>query len=479
MNLNLILLILNVGYLPLVLFSYLLCGESQYIGWFTVYLSILFALINIVMLSFEEKSRDPFVTILIAFATFFYLFRVVTLIFYPWSLVLSEMNVNSENIDHSLAFIIVSNVAIYAGLKISRASKPPLVDALIENKIYKIATLFIFLASLLLNVSAKEVETYVWFWQTLSAVIFPQYTILLIATVYFICEFDNLRRCQRIYFYIIYALFIISNTIIGSRSAILTLLTILLCAILAIKGRVLIQIKSLLALTALIPLLLFIFIAATHVRELGYNPKSTITEERLYKISDMDNYLNATGDVSFLQPIFDRAGYLTYAASIIESGSTYSQIINVEYYIKSIVDNLLTPGFYIFDAPKAANALRYYAHDIKQFPTIQDVIYTYSSDAMTVYGELYLLFGPIFGLLAMTFISYIFKTVYFSIAPRTLIPLMTYKTAVLYVFTMWLFSFGLDWLLIDIVFLFVPIVLLMKLYRLTQSVITFNSHSTR
>ena len=65
-----------------------------------------------------------------------------------------------------------------------------------------------------------------------------------------------------------------------------------------------------------------------------------------------------------LPPIFNRAGFFDYSAEIIAHSDRYKEEFNLATYAKSIIDNLLTPGFDVYDQPKISNALQFIYADL-------------------------------------------------------------------------------------------------------------------
>lgn len=166
----------------------------------------------------------------------------------------------------------------------------------------------------------------------------------------------------------------------------------------------------------------------------------------------------------FLRPIFDRAGYLSYSADIISNSKEYDKVINSEYYFMSLIDNVFTPGFNVFGTPKASNALRYIYLDIKPNPTHKDVVANYNSDMFTIYGEYYILFGGYPALIFLFLSSYFFKRLYLAVRTRNVFSYYLYRSLILLVFYRWLLSFGMDWIVVDIISLLIPIFIWRRFY---------------
>ena len=165
---------------------------------------------------------------------------------------------------------------------------------------------------------------------------------------------------------------------------------------------------------------------------------------------------NALNYNAVTDSLFARIGYLDYATRIIADPDKYSQTINLLYYPKSIIDNILSPGGDLFDAPLVSNTIVFVDMGIKN-PTHALVRSQYQSMLLTNYGEYYVLFGPYAGAVMLFFTAFIFKSVYFLIRSRNRLVGYLLRAGVLYLFYIWLKSFGIDWCLRTFLFTFGPI----------------------
>lgn len=93
---------------------------------------------------------------------------------------------------------------------------------------------------------------------------------------------------------------------------------------------------------------------------------------------------------------FARLGYFDFGAEIFAHKKEYQSIFNFNFYAKSIVDNLLTPGFDLFDTPKVTNSLVFYYGFIGIPSKIYITPDNYQSDQIDIYSEFYSLFGSLF-----------------------------------------------------------------------------------
>jgi len=149
------------------------------------------------------------------------------------------------------------------------------------------------------------------------------------------------------------------------------------------------------------------------------------------------------------------------STDMIANSLRYGQVVNFEYYFKSIIDNGLTPGFNIFDAPKAANALSYIYRE-QPGVSLKAVNSLYQSDMLTIYGEAYVLFGPLAGLVWIFSLTFLFQEIYRRIAGRDPFRSAALKAALLVIFyTYFLESLGMDWLSVFVVRNIIPFFILL------------------
>ena len=136
-------------------------------------------------------------------------------------------------------------------------------------------------------------------------------------------------------------------------------------------------------------------------------------------------------------------------------------MFSLSTYAKSIIDNLLTPGFDIFDQPKISNAIIFVYTDIGA-PSKLAMLHEsyYHSDQFGIYGELYAVFGyaslPLFFL-----IPFGLKRVYVRLRGENPFTLTMKRIIILSIFVSIVNSFGMDWTIIEAV----PFVVAIYLYR--------------
>jgi hypothetical protein len=130
-----------------------------------------------------------------------------------------------------------------------------------------------------------------------------------------------------------------------------------------------------------------------------------------------------------------------------------------------VIDSGLTPGFNLFDAPKAANVLSLVYNGMPEI-SLRAIQSNYQSDMLTLYGEAYSLFGYAAGLAAIAVVVFFFSRLYFGIASRDRFSSAALRATILVVFhTYVLGSFGVDWILVDAIRSVIPFLALLYLFQ--------------
>jgi hypothetical protein len=173
--------------------------------------------------------------------------------------------------------------------------------------------------------------------------------------------------------------------------------------------------------------------------------QSEINYETLSVLREFDlKEIVLSNPETVLIPIFDRIGYLDYCAELIAHDKIYSPIFSYEYYAKSFIDNILTPGFDIYGIPKVSNSQRF-IYNNQGLPTKEKVDETYHSDEFTFYGESYVLYGKWFSLIPIFFIAFLFKRIYVKLNDKNIFHLCVKRSIILMIFYYFMNSYGLDW----------------------------------
>jgi hypothetical protein len=464
---NSVLMGLNVIVACLVGSAYSLAQNNDYIDRNTILLGLLLSLQTHLALQFERARRDPFV-ILLAFITIFYFsLRLYTLALFGSSAVFERYSYGPGDSNFALVFIIIANVFLYAGLFCVRFPRNPVVDSRDWRPTASMRVVALMLVSLIyfyLGAISGTPEDQPRIVGVLGVFISPP-IILLMALSYFVLFRKTLNRKAAIAIGTLIVLEIAAHTLAGSRSGITTLIQNIMLALLAISGSIKVSRRYFILGCASAPIVLALLVGTFAISTFNRANRQglSIDAGRAIQLAGEASAQLGTGidwDI-VLPPIFDRAGYFDFSAEIIAHADIYKDVFNLSSYAKSIIDNLLTPGFDIYDQPKLSTSLRFVYLDWgAPSKEMAGSFELYHSDQFGIYGELYALLGyaslPLFFL-----VTFLLKRLYVRLGSANPFMLAMKRVIVLSVFVAIVNSYGMDWTIIESV----PFVVAIYLYK--------------
>jgi hypothetical protein len=449
----------------LIISAYSLAQNNDYIDQQTIVLGLLLSVQTHIALQLERTRRDPFV-ILLAFITIFYFsLRIYTLALYPFSMALSRYSYGPEDSNYALLFIIIANCFIYAGFLAVKFKK----NAAIDSRDWKPAAPARVVVLMVTSLIYSYFSAIYWTPEEeprivgLVGIFISPPIILLMALSYFILFRRTLDRKAAIAIGILITLEIVAHTLSGSRSGIATLLQNIMLAVLAISTSIKIRKSHFILGCALAPGVLALLVGTFAISTFNRANREAVSvdlSQAIQLAGEASSELSANSTLEIvLPPIFDRAGFFDYSAEIIAHADIYKEVFNLSTYAKSIVDNLLTPGFDVYDQPKISNTL-HFVYDDSGVPSKAMITEAYQSDQFGIYGELYALFGyaslPLFFLIA-----FLLKRLYVRLHSENPFALAMMRLIVLSVFVKIVNSYGMDWTIIETL----PFVVAIYLYK--------------
>jgi hypothetical protein len=454
---NTLLKAMNLVIMGLIAISAFAKQNGDYLNQESCLLGLLLCIQTHVALMVEFRRRDPFV-IFLAFITIIYFeLRIYTLGVFSFSTVFTRYPFGPHDTNFALVFIILANLFMYAGFYVVRFRGNLSVNAADWKARRPASILPLILVSMIYVYSdaAGGVSGLAGRALGIVSLFFNPGLIILMGLTYYWLFRDSLSRNFAIALLGIIILDIAVHSILSSRGALVTFVQNCMLIVLAISGSIKTTRKRFSIGVALIPvfvvLLLTLFAVATLNRinrategSLDLAQAATLAVESSARLTQNID-VEATG----ASAIFDRVGFFDFSAEIIAHADRYASVLSVESYGRSIIDNVLSPGFDLFDQPKISNALQFAYNDIGR-PMKTVSIANYQSDQIGIYGEYYVLFGygafPLFFLTAL-----LFKKVYVNLNDGVPFRLTIKRIAVLIIFGTVINSYGLDWLCLDIV----------------------------
>lgn len=454
---NAILMILNgiISLAPIVVSS-----TSAFVGgytdWWTNVWAVVLGLQTHSALILERRRRDPLVLIVAFVMVAYFSLRIVTLSLYATSATLSRFLCTPQGINKSLIVIIMANFALYAGLMVVRQGTTMRTDTG-SWRATSVGRCIALIGITIIAVYSPQAGALGSIPLFPIAVSFLSQGIVIPMTMAYCLLFR--RTIPRLGIQIIFVLILgeaFLHFLAGSRSAIHALLINYLLVTLAINGGIKIPRKTMLIALALLPVLLPVamesFSISTYIRANRESSqlklKESVEISREYRLIAADADLEAK-----LIPMFDRIGFLDYSADLIINREAYSAAINPSAYIRSIIDNLLTPGFDVFDQPKIGNSIRA-VYENREPIAKSELSLEYQSDQLGIYGELFVLFGY-FSIPVFFILGFLANMLYFGVSSPDPFVRVIKRVIIVVTFLSLLNSFGLDWVLIDLVVLII------------------------
>ena len=461
-SLNKILRIINIGILITTWYLFNELGGNYYINLTTIILGTILGIETHLFLIYADKKKNSLLFILSFILVIYFLFRIPTLLFTTFSVVFLRFTISYLDSNFALLFIIISNIFLFLGIHIATIRNKNIPIKLQKDKPskdYKII-LVIILPYFLTFSYLLKIDSITKLFGFIQNVFLNPATIIFMCIIYFSYYYNNFRNKTKVVFILLLVLYIVMVSLNGSRSGLQTIGVFFIIASIVIFNKISFKIIHIIGIILFIPVAVIIFFVSSYTR--------TISDESslnyLDKIENTKSFdFDAISDDKMVYaPIFDRMGFFDYATEIIAHEKEYSDIFRLNYYLASIVDNVLTPGFNIFNTPRVSNALIYrYSNSAKL--SMKNVSESYHSDQLTIYGEFYSLFFGWGSLIIFFFTGYIFQKFYDKKNRLGGCKTAIQKGLILLVFFQLINSFGLDWLLFDIVSFYICYIIFQKL----------------
>lgn len=451
--------------------------SHPYIDKNTLYLGLVLTLQTYGALLLERRNNDPFVLLLTCILIFFYELRIFTLLIYPVQDVFERYTYNPVDSNYALLYIILANLFLYAGFYKVKFR----VNGEINVKKYKSKppwiVVIVLIISIILGLLIYEIPELD---KSVIHLVYQNFLtpniILIILSVYVILFRKSISPIY-INIIIISAMFLVLlQTLSFSRSGIITLLENVFIIWVAVLMGVRLSIKSSIKWFILLAFLIFlqfhIYSVSTASRMIKGNNGVLVAEKVDMFVKSSENH-NAN-EVNIGKALA-RAGDFDYSAELIANKDTYAKVFTVENYIKSIIDNVLTPGFDVYDQVKISSLLKYtYSENLTVISKLKDSRDSYHTDQFGLYGEMYNLFG-FMSLVVYYLIALLLKLAYIYEGKFNPFIIGLKRVLLLYIFYYWMKSFGFDSILLKAIILTVSFYGLSKLFYSKSVIVEYES----
>ena len=446
--------IINIIFLVLMIYTFSSIGCNMYINEWSVCLGVILVVISHFVLTDAERNKNHLLCILAYIMVVHYELRIVTLNYTEYSYIFgTHFPVKAAQINSTLVYCIVAYIVSWYAFHYSHQKIHPKIenDETLKKTAARNVLLVLYISFFLQQLGAIGIPVVTQIVDIASTFFLNALFILMFGIGFFIYNWRNVSQQEKLLFILFLIIHVLLHTLGGSRSAIYTIVIMVFICFLAFD-MVRIKIRYIVMGLIAAPLMAFMFLYATLTTQMDMKAGS------LSEVKEVTSYLfdkNDGNDISIiLAPVFDRVAFFDFTVEMVQNRGYLCNYIKPSYYVESIVDNLLTPGFNIFDMPRMSYIVEkcYY---IKGKPSItgynlNDADY-YHSDCMTWFGEAYLIFGWILVLPVILFVGLFIKKRYIKELQNVGITNTWKRMVLLFVTYTLLYSYGLDWLFIDIV----------------------------
>lgn len=327
---NDILRMLNILACSFSAISYIVIGKTKYVDSLTIGILLLFCIVMEYILNKEKESADPFILLLAANIIVFYFFRVLTLIYCPWSTVLPRFAIGSEAINYSLFYILLSVCAIYIGLKVYNVPKQIDYKTIVFNRPPILPMLILFCISNLFYIMRTHfvltgmIDRFFQY----STIVLNLDMFLLYILIYLCIYWKEITKKECYIVIVSIFLFIYVRVLYNSRAALLNVGVLLLFAALPVIPRIKIKMKSIITIVACFLVSCILFTYSTYMRD--YREKETSNYGYflyLTKDSKRDSKIDAQNP-HLLERALDRVGFLDMATDFIANSERYRELVN-------------------------------------------------------------------------------------------------------------------------------------------------------
>jgi len=429
-------------------------SKNPYVDSLTLVLGLTLCLQNYIALRMEKRNPNPFILLMVFPLTFFYSLRIFTLTLYPVQEVFERFSYGPEDSNYALFYILLANIFVYAGFYRIKTKNTAEVDVADSYPAKPHVLMVIFILSLLFSLFIQQklpesIEADVN--RIYSSLLTPNMVLLVLAT--YIIIYRKTLSPKYLTFVLVSALILVGiQTLSFSRGGLLTLFDNSLILVLALIPSIRIPRKYVFLGFVLVPVLLPIaftlFSISTYTRTIKGDMGGSLAE-KIWLLQESRSALKDNPRTEFFMGhALARAGSFDFSAEIIAHRAQYAGIFTLRNYAASIADNLLTPGFDIFDQPRISASLKsgYLNFGMASQKAEREAGH---SDQIGMYGELYSLFWW-FSLLVFYFFAYYLKKIFYSSWQSGPFLIALKRVFTMVIFYRFINSFGLDWIVFDL-----------------------------
>lgn len=433
--------------------------DNPYVDGTTLVLGLVLCAQTQLALWYERKHRDPFVLLLAAEMIVYYALRLYTLTIFRFSLVFDRYPYDPADSNRALVFILIANLFLYGAFFLVKSGGMQAVSAGAWRPTVPGRTVLLLIAAILIGYSSIHygVEDEPSNLASLLSFFLEPRTVIMMTLTFYLLFRDSLGRVFAVTIATLMILEMAVHTLAGSRSALVAFIENCALVVLAIRGCIRFPRRYFVLGVVLSPLIALAMVGsfAISTYNRGHREGSSFDVGQALSTATQQD-LGLAMDLA-MPALFARAGFFDFSAEIMAHRDEYASVLNTGAYGRSIVDNLLTPGFDVYDQPRTSSALQFIYRDWGE-PSKDAAAEFYQTDQLGIYGEYYGVFG--YASLPLLFVTaYLLKLAFVRLRGANPFTLAMKRLVVLFVYVDLLHSYGVDWVLIETVPLLVAIFL--------------------
>lgn len=396
---------------------------GAYINIYTLIKGVIISCVSMFFLALEKRKKNPFLIIIIGHVTLYYLLRIISLNYTDYSVNFEVFNVTDADVSYTLSVVLLLYTSLLSGFHLCKFEEKWFATGYFIGPVIASILLFFGFFIILFNFILPNFPLYInshnGLFCVFSAAFFSQ----------------SLTRGNKILFFVTIAFYVISNSILGSRSAILACLELWLVFYLLREYRTkffvswgVVAASVLLAAGALLAFWVVSF----------------------WRLGESFNFSADNFSRIPVEFLFARLGFLDFSVPLIAMRDMFIDLLGFSHYFQSII-TFLMPFVDTFDRPLTGNILQF-SYRLTDEPSRKVVAEFYHSDQLGIFAEIFLQF-EYWGVIMIFFVGVIFRTVLnlrvFGQFFRR------FHVAISFLCFFWfLKSFGIDWILMNVIVLY-------------------------
>lgn len=432
-------------------YSFVTVGGGQYVSSQVMILQYLAFALILAMAYFWRQSGNLFLLLLTLVFCVFYFSRPLTLMYFPFSAVLTRHDTGADDFFTGYLVSIVGVACLFAGLGLATRFAPYASSVSSTRRIgWPVAVVIVgimglFLLSHYVSVGC-EVPALLHYGQ-----LFVDPNLSAVLVLYLLYRLDAPIRQKAVAFFIFLMVYLAARALVGSRSGAYSLLyaALLIYGAFGVSAfQYLMPRKAALLLVApiVVVVTLFSFSAGDYFRTYAINSCSTVVEE-----ASVATPVAAPATSILVLPfakMAERLGGVDNTVDLVANSEAYSGIISWSYYLRSILDGVFVGSVTGEEAIRASILLKT-AYNPASIATVRNSD-AYQSDLITPYAELIILMGwpgLILGGILLGFVAG--KVWTWSMRDIDQLPRLS---LLLFAAVLWwsmLNSYGIDWVVVD------------------------------